>query len=635
MLRLLAGICLGLVGPMVLQSNAEAADCGPGTGKPVCACDDELTNPGGSSATYELTGNMYCFDCTGSDCANYHGLEVSANNLTIDGKGLYTIYGPGSTQRFEPIVPAPPVPPDGHEPTCATQTPPYDPSVLSHPTHSECTNPLSPTRDSSGISFTSGSENVIIKDLTITGFRFGVDLNGRGHVVTGVKSDDNIVPYEAGVSNAGKFAYGINVDSSCVLADPLHANFCGLTDPGTGEKTKAHRIENSEFRGNGDEGVHFHSDTGFHELVGCTITDSMRENIYVQSSHHNVIKDNVVSTSTANTIDRWSWTDQELVDFDFANNLTNTRQKAMGRQRALLLEDDSNNNEIHGNVFKDRAVTFEGTAHDNKMGTNTGFNSGDRNVLHGSQLCFRSNAYGNVVYHPAFVDRTLGFSPGSGDECILFDAVKPSVPASATHNRVVGPAFAGCKSNPIREDTPASDGPQGVVEYCDHLEAPGVTPPNELDTFASISCSASNAAISGLKFTGIDPCRVVNTRVDEDGFPLDRVGPAGTGARLFSVLEECGIPNDAVAISITLSVFDATGLEPGFVTLYPGDQAPEPTVSSINTDDSFGPNEVKNNNAILRLSSDGGQTFAGLFASTTAGATADLVVDVTGYFRQP
>jgi hypothetical protein len=120
-------------------------------------------------------------------------------------------------------------------------------------------------------------------------------------------------------------------------------------------------------------------------------------------------------------------------------------------------------------------------------------------------------------------------------------------------------------------------------------------------------------------FFTLAPCRVIDTR-NPDG-PLG--GPALVGglARTFAIANQCGIPADARAVSVNVSITNA--LAQGNLTFYPTGVSP-PLVSTIN----YGPGQTRANNAILTLGSGGD------FDVSCAGAgTVDLIVDVNGFFR--
>jgi hypothetical protein len=85
---------------------------------------------------------------------------------------------------------------------------------------------------------------------------------------------------------------------------------------------------------------------------------------------------------------------------------------------------------------------------------------------------------------------------------------------------------------------------------------------------------------------------------------------------------QCGIPSTAKAVSINLTVTQATAA--GNVRLYPADQSVA-TVASIN----YAAGQTRANNAIVSLD-DSGQMAA--FVGQAIG-TVHLIIDVSGYFE--
>ena len=98
---------------------------------------------------------------------------------------------------------------------------------------------------------------------------------------------------------------------------------------------------------------------------------------------------------------------------------------------------------------------------------------------------------------------------------------------------------------------------------------------------------------------------------------------AKSARRRFPLAGQCGIPADAEAVAVNLTVVSPSG--PGDLRLGPNGFA-SPT-AAIN----FSPGQVRTNNAILSLTGDPVGSLA-VQTDITAGAT-HLVVDVTGYFR--
>ncbi len=119
-------------------------------------------------------------------------------------------------------------------------------------------------------------------------------------------------------------------------------------------------------------------------------------------------------------------------------------------------------------------------------------------------------------------------------------------------------------------------------------------------------------------YFAVTPCRVLDTRIS---------GPALTSGvtRIVPVTGSCGVPVDAVAVSLNITAVAPPSS--GFITLFPGDGS-LPATSSIN----FPSGVTRSNNAILSLATDASGTLAAQ-ASLAGGGQVHLVIDVNGYFR--
>ena len=123
-------------------------------------------------------------------------------------------------------------------------------------------------------------------------------------------------------------------------------------------------------------------------------------------------------------------------------------------------------------------------------------------------------------------------------------------------------------------------------------------------------------------FYTVIPCRVLDTR----GSPGPLGGPAlVAGAdRTFTIAGQCDIPTTALAVSVNVTVTDATAA--GNLRLYPAG-IPVPLVSAIN----YAPGATRANNAILPLSELGELAVR----CSQASGTAHFILDVNGYFQGP
>ena len=121
----------------------------------------------------------------------------------------------------------------------------------------------------------------------------------------------------------------------------------------------------------------------------------------------------------------------------------------------------------------------------------------------------------------------------------------------------------------------------------------------------------------GLFFYTVQPCRVLDTR---GGTPL-----TSAKTTLVQVAGWCGVPADAKAVSANWTIVQPHGQ--GFLTVYPGD-GQVPSTSTLD----YGPGQVRANNGMALLASDGSGTVHAL-ATVSGGGTTDLILDVNGYFK--
>ena len=136
----------------------------------------------------------------------------------------------------------------------------------------------------------------------------------------------------------------------------------------------------------------------------------------------------------------------------------------------------------------------------------------------------------------------------------------------------------------------------------------------------SLIAGAAAAQTGPLQFFSIAPCRVVDTR-NPNG---TNGGPAfGSGTqRTFAVKGNCGVPTTAKAVSINLTVANATAAS--FLTIWPAGGT-RPVVSTIN----FTQNDPSlANGAIVGLAA----TAADLSVFNSSGSV-NVIIDVTGYFQ--
>jgi hypothetical protein len=140
----------------------------------------------------------------------------------------------------------------------------------------------------------------------------------------------------------------------------------------------------------------------------------------------------------------------------------------------------------------------------------------------------------------------------------------------------------------------------------------------------------ANAVVAGactpapsppLAFYTLSPCRLLDTR--NPAGPLGGPALAGGGAqRTFALTGVCGVPADARALAVNLTVVNPAAA--GDLRLFPGDQ-PTPIASALN----FAAGPTRTNNVTLTLGWGTGMATM----QNDAGGAVDLVVDVFGYYR--
>jgi glucose/arabinose dehydrogenase/PKD repeat protein len=119
----------------------------------------------------------------------------------------------------------------------------------------------------------------------------------------------------------------------------------------------------------------------------------------------------------------------------------------------------------------------------------------------------------------------------------------------------------------------------------------------------------------------VPPCRLFDSRAaigPEAGAPRLAAGES----RLVATTGKCQVPANAKSISVNVTITGPTA--PGFVTLYPADQA-APATSNIN----FRPADTRANNAVVPLALDG----TGIRVINGSTGTVDVIVDVNAWLE--
>jgi hypothetical protein len=127
------------------------------------------------------------------------------------------------------------------------------------------------------------------------------------------------------------------------------------------------------------------------------------------------------------------------------------------------------------------------------------------------------------------------------------------------------------------------------------------------------------AQVGPYQYYSITPCRVVDTRnaVSTNGGPS-----LATTPRNFQIRGNCGVPSTAKAVSLNVTITNASSSS--WLTLWPSGTA-QPFVSTINYDQNSG---ALANGAIVGLSSN----TTDLSVANAIGGV-HVILDVTGYFQ--
>ncbi len=137
---------------------------------------------------------------------------------------------------------------------------------------------------------------------------------------------------------------------------------------------------------------------------------------------------------------------------------------------------------------------------------------------------------------------------------------------------------------------------------------------------ATVSVLASGSAMLLFPLT---PCRLVDTRNAAGPLGAPSLEPSGSPDRSFAITGVCGIPSDAQAVSVNVTVTNVQAS--GALLLYRGDGSPT-TASTI----SIRPGITRANNSQTQLALDGSGTFR---VQNSSAGTLDFIVDVNGYYR--
>ncbi|BDC52373.1 hypothetical protein F183_A46880 [Bryobacterales bacterium F-183] len=128
------------------------------------------------------------------------------------------------------------------------------------------------------------------------------------------------------------------------------------------------------------------------------------------------------------------------------------------------------------------------------------------------------------------------------------------------------------------------------------------------------------AASQGLHFVPVTPCRIADTRDPAGVYGQPALVPAAV--RNFPITGKCGVPSNAIAASLNVTVIPRGTL--GYLTVWPAGTT-QPNVSLLNSLDG----RIKANAAIVQLG--GVDRAVSLFATHAA----EAIIDINGYFVSP
>jgi len=138
--------------------------------------------------------------------------------------------------------------------------------------------------------------------------------------------------------------------------------------------------------------------------------------------------------------------------------------------------------------------------------------------------------------------------------------------------------------------------------------------------FDDLYVRPASGSAAPARFHTVPPCRVADTRSADPGLQ----GPSlpAQGDRLFTIGGRCGVPADATAAAVNITVTGADSQ--GDLRHYVRD-SPLPLASAIN----YGAGQTRANNAVVNL----GTESEIVVRSDQPTGHVDVIIDVTGYFR--
>lgn len=144
---------------------------------------------------------------------------------------------------------------------------------------------------------------------------------------------------------------------------------------------------------------------------------------------------------------------------------------------------------------------------------------------------------------------------------------------------------------------------------------------------AGILAVSTASAAGPFQFYSVTPCRIADTRNPSNAQGTGGPALAAGAVRNFPVVGVCGVPSDAKAAALNVTVVSPT-LE-GFIKIWPYN-TPMPPVSTIN----FAAGEPAiANGAIVPLTVNPTFQISVVYGTAVPGGSTHLILDVTGYFK--
>ncbi len=204
-----------------------------------------------------------------------------------------------------------------------------------------------------------------------------------------------------------------------------------------------------------------------------------------------------------------------------------------------------------------------------------------------------------------------------------------AVPAGGTGRVASVPAVAGSSFGWTIANGTITGG-QGTNQITFTAGAAGTLTLGVTETNGAGCASASGSANVSVVASGsamllypLPPCRLLDTRNAAGPLGAPPLAPAGAPDRAFAITGVCGIPSDAQAVSVNVTITRVQAS--GELLLYRGDGSPTTATTIV-----FRPGVTRANNTLTQLAIDGSGTFK---VQNSSAGTLDFIVDVNGFYR--